>query len=366
MRFQLRRIAPPLTSLLITCSLALIASCAPDTPPSTDLNLDQQASEARDSVRSTTATILGAQDGNWQAYGGDIGNTKYSPLADIDASNVADLEIAWRRPALDPYYASLNPNQRFSSNYVAAPVVIDGIAFIPNAVGLVEAFDAATGATVWVQNPVGGAKGLPGAPTRGISYWQDPEGIVAPRVIVQRGSYLYALDAETGGAIDSFGNQGRVDLQLMPAEFERFRWGGVPMVVRDVIVVGQAMSDSFSNKEAYRGDVRAFDIRTGELRWSYHTIPQEGEFGTGTWQDRSWSYTGHAPMWALFSPTTRLAWSICLSARRPTICMGAIGSATISLARAWSRSMPKPASGFGITRLFTTDFGTTTRPQHRF
>ena len=114
MRFQLRRIAPPLTPLLITCSLALIASCAPDTPPSTDLNLDQQASEARDSVGSTAAAILGAQDGNWQAYGGDIGNTKYSPLADIDASNVADLEIAWRRPALDPYYALLNPNQRLA------------------------------------------------------------------------------------------------------------------------------------------------------------------------------------------------------------------------------------------------------------
>ena len=366
MRFQLRRIAPPLTPLLITCSLALIASCAPDTPPSTDLNLDQQASEARDSVGSTAAAILGTQDGNWQAYGGDIGNTKYSPLADIDASNVADLEIAWRRPALDPYYASLNPNQRFSSNYVAAPVVIDGIAFIPNAVGLVEAFDAATGATVWVQDPVGGAEGLPGAPTRGISYWQDPEGIVAPRVIVQRGSYLYALDAETGGAIDSFGNQGRVDLQLMPAEFERFRWGGVPMVVRDVIVVGQAMSDSFSNKEAYRGDVRAFDIRTGELRWSYHTIRKRGSLAqepgrTGLGRIPGTRQCGHS-----LAPTTRLAWSICLSARRPTICMGAIGSATISLARAWSRSMPKPASGFGITRLFTTDFGTTTRPQHRF
>ena len=301
MRFQLRRIAPPLTSLLITCSLALIASCTPDTPPSTDPTLDLQTSAAQNPSGSTAAATQGAQDGNWQAYGGDIGNTKYSPLADIDAGNVADLEIAWRRPALDPYYASLNPNQRFSSNYVAAPVVIDGIAFIPNAVGLVEAFDAATGTTIWVQDPVDGAKGLPGAPTRGIAYWQDPEGIAAPRVVVQRGTYLYALDAETGGAIDSFGNRGRVDLQLMPAEFERFRWGGVPMVVRDVIVIGQAMSDSFSNKEASRGDVRAFDIRTGELRWTHHTIPQEGEFGTATWQDRSWSYTGHAPMWALFS-----------------------------------------------------------------
>jgi quinoprotein glucose dehydrogenase len=118
---------------------------------------------------------------------------------------------------------------------------------------------------------------------------------------VQRGTYLYALDAATGRSIESFGDQGRVDLQLMPAEFERFRWGGVPMVVRDVIVIGQAMSDTFSNKEAHRGDVRAFDVRTGELRWTYHTIPQEGEFGTDSWQDRSWSYTGHAPMWALFS-----------------------------------------------------------------
>ena len=262
MTVQLRQSAPPRSSLLIACSLAVIASCAPDTPTPKDPILDRQTSEASTTLRANGASTLGAQDGNWRAYGGDIGNTKYSPLAEIDASNVADLEIVWRRPALDPSYASLNPNQRFSSNYVAAPVVIDGIAFIPNAVGLVEAFDAATGATVWVQDPVGGAEGLPGAPTRGIAYWQDPEGIVAPRVIVQRGSYLYSLDAETGGAIDSFGNQGRVDLQLMPAEFERFRWGGVPMVVRDVIVVGQAMSDSFSNKEASRGDVRAFDIST--------------------------------------------------------------------------------------------------------
>ena len=306
MKFQLRRIAPPLKPLLITCSLALIASCAPDTPLLTDLTLDLQTKAAQDLIASTAAATQRAQDGNWQAYGGDIGNTKYSPLADIDASNVDDVEIAWRRPALDPYYASLNPNQRVSSNYVAAPVVIDGIAFIPNAVGLVEAFDAATGTTIWIQNPVGGAEGLPGAPTRGIAYWQDPEGIIAPRVIVQRGTYLYALDAETGGAIDSFGNQGRVDLQLMPAAFERFRWGGVPMVVRDVIVIGQAMSDSFSNKEAYRGDVRAFDIRTGKLRWTYHTIPQEGEFGAASWQDRSWSYTGHAPMWALFSADNAL------------------------------------------------------------
>ena len=311
MRFRLRRIARSLVTpnpFLIAFLVAVLAACAPERNPNEDSVSSPQAGELRASKTpaiepsiASGSSLLGARDGNWQAYAGDIGSTKYTPLAEIDASNVASLEIAWRRPALDAYYSTLNPNQRFSSNYVAAPVVIDGVAYIPNAVGLVESFDAATGETLWVQEPVDGADGLPGAPTRGVAYWQDSNGIETPRVLVQRGTFLYALDAATGQPIASFGYQGRVDLQLMPAEFERFRWGGVPMVVRDVIVIGQAMSDSFSNKEAYRGDVRAFDVRTGALRWTYHTIPQEGEFGTDSWQDRSWSYTGHAPMWALFT-----------------------------------------------------------------
>ncbi len=313
MGFQIRSTARLLRtphSFLSALLAALMVSCAPDPNPTQSAIGSPQANAGEHETAEAPAhapssasgsAVLGARDGDWQAYAGDIGSTKYTPLANIDASNVASLEVVWRRPALDAHYSTLNPNQRFSSNYVAAPVVIDGVAYIPNAVGLVESFDAATGETFWVQDPVGGAEGLPGAPTRGVAYWRDQSDIETPRVFVQRGTYLYALDAATGRSIESFGDQGRVDLQLMPAEFERFRWGGVPMVVRDVIVIGQAMSDTFSNKEAHRGDVRAFDVRTGELRWTYHTIPQEGEFGTDSWQDRSWSYTGHAPMWALFS-----------------------------------------------------------------
>jgi quinoprotein glucose dehydrogenase len=155
-----------------------------------------------------------------------------------------------------------------------------------------------------LQEPPGGVEGLPGAPTRGVAYWRGGED--GDRVFVQRGTALYALDASTGAAVQEFGSDGSVDLQRIPAEFERFRWGGVPMVVRDVVVIGQAMSDNFSSKSAPRGDVNAFDVRTGELRWTFHTIPQEGEFGTQTWQDRSWSYSGHAPMWALFSADEEL------------------------------------------------------------
>lgn len=245
----------------------------------------------------------GTSAGDWDAYGGDIGNTKYTPLDQINASNVNELEIVWRRPALDSYYLELNPGQRYTNSWNGTPVVKDGVAYITNGVGLVEAFNAGTGETIWVQEPPGGVDGLPGASTRGPAWWSDGDD---KRILVQRGTYLYALNADTGAAIDSFGVNGRVDLQLMPVEFERFRWGGVPMVVRDVVVIGQAMTDTFSNKEAPPGDVHAFDVRTGELRWTFNTVPQEGQFGTATWQDRSWSYTGHANMWALFSADEEL------------------------------------------------------------
>jgi glucose dehydrogenase len=191
----------------------------------------------------------GAVDGGWDAYGADTGSTKYTGLDQINAANVNDLEIVWRRPALDQYYFDLNPQQRFSSTWNAAPLVKNGVAYITNGVGLVEAFDPGTGTTLWVQEPVGGAEGIAGAPTRGAAYWSDADD---ERIFVQRGTYLYALNASTGATYPDFGVDGRADLQLMPAEFERFRWGGVPMVVGDVVIIGQSMSDNFDAKEAYR------------------------------------------------------------------------------------------------------------------
>ena len=256
------------------------------------------------SLSTTLLAQRGAQDGGWQAFGADTGSTKYTPLDQIDADNVNDLEIVWRRPALDQSFVDINPNQRYSTSWNAAPLVVDGVAYITNGVGLVEAFDPGTGETIWVQEPPGGAEGLPGANTRGAAYWTDGDD---KRIIAQRGTYLYALNAETGETYPDFGANGRANLQLTPPETsERYRWGGVPMVVGDVIITGQSMNDTFENKEASRGDVHAFDVRTGELKWTYNTIPQQGQFGTSSWQDRSWSYTGHAPVWALFSADPEL------------------------------------------------------------
>ena len=241
----------------------------------------------------------GAAGGEWRAYGADDSATKYSPLDQIDATNVGQLEVAWTRTTIDPSILAAAPDLAYSNANRATPLMIDGVVYAPNAVGLVEAWDPATGETIWVQQPVGdGPAAYRGAGHRGIAYWTDG---MERRIIAHRGEWLYALDPDTGAPIPGFGAGGRVDLKTGLAEGARYRWGGAPTVVRDVIVVGQSMGDTFFTKEAIRGDVRAFDVRTGELRWVFHTIPQAGEPGTDTWGDGSWEYSGHAPVWSLFA-----------------------------------------------------------------
>ena len=166
----------------------------------------------------------GAADGEWPAFGGDLGGTKYTPLSQIDASNVNRLQIAWRRPFLDEYYQRGNPDLSISNDYPALPLVLDGVAFIPNGIGLVEAFDPGTGETLWVQEPPVGEE-LAGVSTRGVAYWSDGSD---GRVLLQRGQYMYALNAETGEPYTDFGDSGRVDLRTGLAEGARYRWGGAP------------------------------------------------------------------------------------------------------------------------------------------
>ncbi len=247
----------------------------------------------------------GATDGQWRSFAGDVGATKYSALDQIDADNVGTLGVAWRRPFVDAEYLAVDSELRYSNVSASAPVVVNGVAYIPNGIGLVEAFDAGTGETRWIQQPFGGPEDLRGTDTRGVAYWTD--GADA-RIFAQRGEYLYALHPDTGETFPDFGDGGRVHLTIGLEEGARYRWGGAPTVVRDVVVLGQSMSDTFQTMEALRGDVRAFDVRTGALRWQFHTIPQAGEFGTDTWEDDSWEYSGHAPVWSLFSADEELGY----------------------------------------------------------
>jgi quinoprotein glucose dehydrogenase len=246
----------------------------------------------------------GATGGEWREYSGDSGASKYSPLDQIDRSNVATLRIAWRRPALDAAVVARAPRLRAAATFRSTPLMIGGVLYAPNAVGFVEAFDAGTGKTLWVEPPLdAGETGYRGASTRGVGYWASGDDA---RILAQHSEYLLALDAKTGRPIATFGDSGRVNVSSDIGGGATYTWTGAPFVIGDVVVLGASPLDDFVTKEAVRSDVRAYDVRTGKLRWIFHVIPQAGELGVETWENDSWRYTGHAPVWSLFSGDSEL------------------------------------------------------------
>ena len=138
----------------------------------------------------------GAVDGEWRAHGADNGATRYSPLDQITADNVDDLRIAWTRSTVDQSILDVVPNLAYGNGNRATPLMVDGVLYASNAVGLVEAFDPGTGETIWVQQPFADEpRFYRGVGTRGVAYWTDGDD---QRIIVHRGEFLYALNAKTG------------------------------------------------------------------------------------------------------------------------------------------------------------------------
>ncbi len=262
-------------------------------------------------VAGLVATVAtpGAQPaiavGDWPNHGGDPGSTKYAPLDQITAANVGGLAIAWRRPGVDPAVTAAHRDLVVPTNYRSTPLKADGLLFATNAIGLAEAFDPATGRTVWAQaveaDDLGGAGGA-----RNVAYWTGASGA---RVFNARGRHLYALDARTGRPADGFGVAGRIDLMAgLGDKVTSFRWSAPgPLVVRDVVVIGgQGWTDSGTQVDIPPGDVRAFDVRTGALRWTFHVVPRPGDPGIESWENRSWRETGNAKAWSLMSADEEL------------------------------------------------------------
>ena len=149
--------------------------------------------------------------------------------------------------------------------------MVGGVLFAPNAIGFVEAFDAGTGKTLWVEPPLdSGPTGYRGSTTRGVAYWRSGDDA---RLLVQHSEYLLALDPKTGKPILGFGDNGRVSVSADIGSGFVYTWSGAPFVIGDVVVLGGTPGDEFANKEAMRSDVRAYDVRTGKLRWMFHVIP---------------------------------------------------------------------------------------------
>jgi quinoprotein glucose dehydrogenase len=235
----------------------------------------------------------------------DGGITKYAPFDQIDKQSVSRLRVAWQRPAVDPSITARVPDLSYSGNFRATPVMIGGVLYSPNGVGLVEAFHPGTGKTLWVQEPFAGdgPAGFRGTSARGITPWADGSD---RRLFVVRGEYLIALDASTGKPVAGFGEGGRIDLKPgLGARATGYAWTGVPQVCRDVVIVGVgiggSMSDRATQRQGVPGVVQAFDVRTGKPRWKFNPIPRPGEVGSETWEDDSWSYSGDANLWSLIS-----------------------------------------------------------------
>jgi quinoprotein glucose dehydrogenase len=271
--FRVRLGAMKMRSFAAVAALAaclLSDSVASANPPQAPSNPPQSQPSAR-------AQATARQD--WPANGGGPGNAHYSPLAQINRANVTQLEVAWSFDTQEP------------GGLQTSPIIVGGTLYGITPTQRVFALNAATGALLWKFD-----SGVTGTqPDRGLAFWSDGTD---RRILVGVMHFVYALDAATGKPVPTFGKDGRIDLRENlsrddPAPFVSLTSPAV--VYKDLFIVGGRNAETLP---APPGDIRAFDARTGKLRWTFHTVPQPGEFGYETWPKDAWKYTGAANNWA--------------------------------------------------------------------
>jgi quinoprotein glucose dehydrogenase len=249
--------------------------------------------------------------GEWRFYGGDPGSTKYSPLDQINKANVKNLQLAWSWDSPDLPLQKQN-RMLASLGYSATPIMVGGVLYTSTSLSQVAAIDAATGKTIWVHDPESYKAGRPtnlGFVHRGVAYWTDGK---EERIFIGTSdAHLVAIDAKTGKSIPGFGENGKVNLAKaipLAVNARNYAVTAPPVICRDVVVVGASISDGPSVKEAPRGDIQAFDVRTGKPLWVFHTVPQSSEYGVETWEKDSWKYTGNTNVWTLMSADEELGY----------------------------------------------------------
>ncbi len=227
------------------------------------------------STQQTPANI------NWTVNGGD-GNIRYSPLTQIDRSNVAKLQVAWTYDSRDSFKDS-----EMQSN----PIVIDGVLFATTPTMKVVAVNAETGQEIWRFDPSGGSGARTRFRHRGVTVHAD-------RVFVTYRNFLFALDKTTGQPIASFGENGRIDLRQglgRPAEGLSVSASTPGVVFEDLLILPASVPETLPGTP---GHIRAFDVKSGKQRWIFHTIPEPGEFGYDTWPKDAYKLSGGANAWA--------------------------------------------------------------------
>jgi quinoprotein glucose dehydrogenase len=234
----------------------------------------------------------------WSDYLGGNDSSHYSGLKQIDRGNAAKLEIAWTYPTADNF------------TYGFSPIVVDSVMFVLAKTGSLVAIDATSGKEIWTHEFVP----PPGAPTfrgpgfggrgrgnRGINYWES-RNRSDRRLLIPANNFLEAIDARTGKLIESFGEGGRVDLReglgRDPKTVRQIQSNTPGRVFENLIILGSATGESYISPP---GDLRAYDVRTGKIAWTFHTVPHPGEFGYDTWPRDAWKYIGGTNTWGEIS-----------------------------------------------------------------
>ena len=260
--------------------------------------------------------LLADSTSEWRSYGATTASTKYAPFDQIDATNFAQLEIAWTWTSADQPILDAHP-EIWTMVFEGTPLQVGARLYVSTSLNQVAALDAASGKTIWTYDPGTWKSGTPanvGLVHRGVSYWEDGDD---RRILFGTGdAYLIALNADTGQPIQSFGDDGRVDLTKglrRPVARELYAVTSPPVICGDIAVVGAVVLDAFAvgrppDETMPPGDVRGFDVRTGAQKWVFETIPQEGAFGNETWEDGSWKNTGNTNVWTLMSADPELGY----------------------------------------------------------
>ena len=273
----------------------------------------------------------GTSEGAWPNYSGNLSSNKYSPLDQIHKQNVNEVEILWRWRSLDNDIVG-----PVNSAFESTPLMIDGVLYTSTSFSQVAAIDPLTGITLWTFDPQSYKFGRPpnnGFLHRGVAWWEKRdlrENTRTKRLYIATGdARLIAINPDTGLPVYNFGNNGIVDLldgvprqnasslvldqahdQLGIPELAGtpIQIGNTspPIICRDVVIVGSSIHDGEVLPPSPPGDVKGFSALTGELLWTFHTIPRAGEFGTETWENESWSRNGGANVWAPMSADEEL------------------------------------------------------------
>jgi quinoprotein glucose dehydrogenase len=219
---------------------------------------------------------------SWRDYAGAADSAQYSALKQIDRSNVSKLQVAWTYPTGDA--------QKYSFN----PLMADGVLYVLAKHNSIVALDGGMGKELWTYTPDPPATIIT---SRGINYWESRDR-ADRRLLFSANHQLQAIDARTGKPILTFGMNGRVNLKeglgRDPNALRLVQSTTPGRVFEDLIILGSATNEGYTSGP---GDIRAFDVRTGKLVWTFHTIPHPGEFGYDTWPKDAWKTVGGANAW---------------------------------------------------------------------